>query len=94
MTKLKQEWGSGQSALICGTDGRLKEGIGTNGYIINRKSDKAELITGYATEDQPGKNTSSTRQELRAQMAIYCWLEHIRKIYGETKQYSESCYSD
>ena len=46
MTKLKQEWGSGQSALICGTDGRLKEGIRTSGYIIYRMSDKAELITG------------------------------------------------
>ena len=51
--------------------------------MIYETTRREKLLTGYSSEKQLQKDASSTRQELRAQLAIYYWLEHMCTLFGE-----------
>jgi len=80
---LISEWKLGQCSLVCGTDGGLKESIGTSGYVVYREGSSSPVIKGHSAETQVHQNPSSTRQELRAQLSVEYWLSHLMEIYGE-----------
>ena len=81
--ELQRRWHSQECALVCGTDGGLKDGIGTSGYTIYTNFDKTPLLEGHAAELQTSISASSTRQELLGQLAIEYWLEHMTHTFGE-----------
>ena len=62
--KVKANWHNQECSFLCGTDGGLRDGIGTSGYIIYSEYDEDPLIEGHAAEHQPNETASSTRQEL------------------------------
>ena len=83
LQRLKEEWQKEKCKIVCGTDGGLKNGIGTSGYAIYESNRREKILTGHSSEKQPQKEASSTRQELRAQLAIFYWLAHLYTVFGE-----------
>ena len=63
----------------------MKDEIGTSGYVLYRDAEDEPLLTGYSAELQYGKFSSSTRQELLAQLCIEYWMEHLYSIWGPLK---------
>ena len=80
---LKEKWHVQQIVLICGSDGGLKGQIGTSGYVIYTESGTAPLIRGFSAEEQATSNSSSTRQELLAQLCVEYWVLHLINKLGE-----------
>ena len=66
--KIQQNWNTGNRRITCGTDGGLKDGIGTTGYVIYNTKTRQQILTGYSGEEQVSTSASSTRHELRAQL--------------------------
>ena len=81
--KLKAAWGKEKITLLCGTDGGLKDGIGSTGYVITDPTADKPLLMGGAAEKQDLEEASSTRQELLAQLAVVYWLDHLIQVIGE-----------
>ncbi len=81
---LRNKWGSERVTLLCGTDGGLKDEIGTTGYIIIDPNGSTPVVMGYAAEKQPREDASSTRQELLAQLAVMYRIDHFIKNFGES----------
>ncbi len=79
-------WKTQKVELVCGSDGGLKNQIGTSGYVICMGVSADPVIWGYAAEQQGNAETSSTRQELLAQLGIEYWLSHLTKIWGRPKE--------
>ena len=73
----------GECSLVCGTDGGLKESLGTSGYVVYRDGAICPVIRGHSAETQVNPTPSCTRQELRAQLSIEYWLCHLLELYGE-----------
>ena len=86
MQKLSEIWHSGHIALVCGSDGGLKSGIGTSAYILYLAGSEDPVVYGYAAEKQYEDNPSSTRQELLAQLSVEYWVNHFIGILGEPKE--------
>ena len=63
----------------------MKDDIGTSGYIIYDTEIKEPIIIGYLAKRQTDASASSTRQKLRAQLAVWFWLCHFSKIFGEPR---------
>ena len=80
---LKHKWSSEKVTLLCGTDGGLKDGIGTTGYVITDPDGTSPIVMGHAAEKQPSHDASSTRQELLAQLAVVYWIDHFIQVFGE-----------
>ena len=80
---LKMSWHTSKITLFCGSDGGLKDTIGTSGYVIYCMDRENPLITGYAAEKQDDNKSSSTRQELLAQLSIEYWLIHLVETFGQ-----------
>ena len=83
--RLAEDWATSSVELICGSDGGLKENLGTSGYVLYRDPSDNPILTGYSAEAQYGKSASSTRQELLAQLCIEYWLEHFYRLWGPPK---------
>ena len=83
--RLLEDWTARPVELICGSDGGLKDKLGTSGYVLYRDTSEGPLLTGYAAELQYGKSASSTRQELLAQLCIEYWLDHLYRLWGSPK---------
>lgn len=82
MTHLKERWALEPINLLCGSDGSLKEGIGSSGYCIVVPNREIPLVTGYAAEYHIRHNSSSTRQELLGQLVIIYWLHRLITAMG------------
>ncbi len=80
---LKSEWHTGRTKMVCGTDGGLKDRIGITGYVIYGATRETPLIYGYSAKLQTTDNSSSTRQELLAQLCVVYWLQHLVEVFGE-----------
>ena len=76
MTHLKATWKSELIELICGTDRGLKDEIDTDRYVIYRKYGENPILQEHAADSQLQCHTSSTRQELLAQMSIDYLIAH------------------
>ena len=83
---LSHLWKTQKVELVCGSDGGLKNQIVTSGYIICMCLSAAPVIWRYAAEKQGTAETSSTRQELLAQLSIEYWIAHLTKIWGRPKE--------
>ncbi len=70
LTFIAEQWHTQSIKLLCGSEGGLKDRIGTNGYVIYGENRAKPLIQGYSVEQQEDDNSSSTRQELLAQLCI------------------------
>ena len=79
---LREKWALEPIRLLCGVDGGLKDGIGTSGYVITRPDGATPLVTGHVAESQINPSSSSTRQELLAQLAVEYWIDHLLKLLG------------
>ena len=82
LEKLVTIWGQRQVTLLCGSDGGLKEAIGTSGYVLYVGESDTPLVYGYSAEQQ-FTTASSTRQELLAQLCIEYWVDHLISKLGE-----------
>ena len=74
---LKEQWHHTQVSLVCGCDGGLKDCIGSRGYTIYMANRIQPIVSGYSAEQQPDETSSSTRQELLAQLCVEYWLFHF-----------------
>ena len=83
--RLAEDWATNSVEMICGSDGGLKENLGTSGYVLYRDPSDNPILTGYSAEAQYGTAASSTRQELLAQLCIEYWLEHFFRLWGPPK---------
>ena len=81
METAKREWENNQLTLFCGTDGVLKDGVGTSAYNISLDFIDNWVIQGHAAEEQADNWASSTHQEILAQIAVENWIKHLRKIF-------------
>ncbi len=86
LTKLSTQWHTQKVALTCGSDGGLKDGIGTSGYVILVGESIDSVIHGYAVEKQRHIAASSTQQELLTQLSIEYWIAHLIDTLGEPKE--------
>ena len=82
LRSLREQWACEPIRLLCGADGGLKDGIGTSGYVITLPDGDTPLVTGHAAEAQLISSSSSTRQELLAQVAVEYWIEHLLQLLG------------
>ena len=80
---LKGIWNQGALTLLCGSDGGLKDSIGSSGYVILDPNRDCPLVTGHSAETQAETGSSSTRQELLGQLAVAYWISHLCFILGE-----------
>ena len=85
LKRLSEDWVSQPVILICGSDGGLKDELGTSGYVLYKDAADEPLLTGFAAEIQYGTSSSSTRQELLAQLCIEYWMEHLYTLWGPPK---------
>ena len=83
LQKLKELWISQPIVLVCGSDGGLKNTLGSSGYIIYIEKAQEPIIKGFSAEVQDNVNGSSTRQELLAQLCVEYWLLQFGKKLGE-----------
>ena len=79
---LRDRWRTESVTLLCGTDGGLKDDIGSSGYIITDPLGEIPLVKGHAAERAMAPDSSSTRQELLAQLAVVYWIQHILLVLG------------
>lgn len=56
--------------MLCGTDGGLKDGLGTSEYVITVPDSEVPLVIGHAAELHAGGVVSSTWYELLGQLAV------------------------
>ena len=80
---LKGNWTQGTLTLLCGSDGGLKDSIGSSGYVILDPNRDSPLVTGHAAENQADPGSSSTRQELLGQLAVAYWISHLFQVLGD-----------
>ena len=85
LTHLAAAWHTQKVELVCGSDGGLKNNIGTSGYVLCLGS-SAPVIYGFAAEQQYSDTSSSTRQELLAQLSIEYWVAHLVEIFGVPRE--------
>ena len=83
LTLLRERWHHTQVSLVCGCDGGLKDRIGTRGYTIYLATRVQPIVSGYSAEQQLDDASSSTRQELGAQLCVEYWLFHLIETLGE-----------
>ena len=84
INKMKNSWKTGQEWLI-GTDGGLKNNIGTIGVSIKEKSSDNELLTIQSAETCNHHHLHSTREELRAQLAAETIIHDCGEYWGREK---------
>ena len=82
LRSLREQWACAPIRLLCGADGGLKDGIGTSGYVLTLPEREQPLVTGHAAESQGNLSSSSTRQELLAQVAVEYWIDHLLQLLG------------
>ena len=80
---IKLHWQTGQVHLVCGSDGGLKDRIGTSGYVIYGEYRENPLVKGYSAEQQYDDKSSSTRQELLAQICVEYWIQQLATTWGQ-----------
>ena len=83
LTQLTAYWHTQKINLVVGSDGGLKDGIGTSAYVFFLGASEEPVIYGYAAERQHCREASSTRQELLAQLSVEYWIAHLINILGE-----------
>ena len=88
LTLLKERWGMGDSWYI-GTDGGLKDNIGTTGVTLFNKTIQQELCYSMAAETCGLGHLHSTREELKAVVAAEAIIKHCNVHFGHTKQHIE-----
>ena len=86
LQRLTLEWHQQPMALLCGSDGGLKDNIGTSGYALYSGQSDIPVVAGYAAELQFQETASSTRQELLAQLCVVYWISHLIERLGEPKE--------
>ena len=87
---LKAQWHHVQVSLVCGCDGGLKDCIGSRGYTVYIADRMQPLVSGYSAERLQDDTSSSTRQELWAQLCIEYWLVHFIDTLGEPQSKVEA----
>ena len=81
---MESTWKKGTELLI-GTDGGLKNDIGTTGVVIESCEDPKSNIKAKSAETAPLYNLHSTREELRAILSAEILLDKMGSIWGKKK---------
>ena len=79
---MESTWKQGTELLI-GTDGGLKNDIGTTGVVIESREDPKSNIKAKSAETAPLYNLHSTREELRAILSAEIFLDKMGSIWGK-----------
>ena len=82
---LRERWESGDEWLI-GTDGGLKEGIGTCGVTVHNKTLDKELCSSMSAEFCGLGQLHSTREEIRAVLAAEIIISECNYHFGQQMQ--------
>ncbi len=85
VTNLQLKWHTDRITFLCGSDGGLKDSIGTSRYALIDSESDTPFVMGHSAENQVDLTTpSSTRQELLGHLAVVYWVEHcIRTLGGQ-----------
>ena len=69
--------------LLIGTDGGLKNNIGTTGVVIESREDPKSNIKAKSAEIAPLYNLHSTREEVRDILSAEILLDKMGSICGK-----------
>jgi len=86
LQELSNIWNSQEVGLLGGSDGGLKDALGTSGYVIYRQNSDIPLVRGFTAETQVMPNPSSTRQELLGQLGVVYWIERLVEYLGSPQK--------
>ena len=82
---VEEKWKKGSDWDV-GTDGGLKDNVGTSGVVIYEKDKDDEICTAKSAEECTLKSLDSTREELRANLAAEILLNQFNEAYGNSSQ--------
>ena len=79
---MEEKWNQGGKWEI-GTDGGLKNGIGTSGVVMYVEGEDTEMCTSKGAEECMLNSLDSTREELRANLVAEILLNQFNEAFGD-----------